>query len=90
MDTVAVFAGQTLTIGSVVSFLAQFLKQPILAADLPGKKWIVRIGLVALPCLAVNVLVSFATGGTVSWDVLLELFFSYVVAAAQYDHFYKA
>jgi hypothetical protein len=86
MDSVTEFAGQTITVGAVASFLAQWIK---------GKEWfpvryravLVRM-IVAGLCVGINAGVAFTTG-TLDPSTLAEAFFSYVVAAAAYDHLFS-
>lgn len=86
MDTVTTLAGQTITVGAVATFLAQYVK---------SREWfpvayratLVRF-LVAGVCLGINALVAYASG-PLDVETLVQAFFSYVVAAAAYDHLFS-
>lgn len=87
MDAITQIAGQTITVGTIATFTAQFLK---------GRAWfpeayrtaVVRL-LVAAICVVVNVGVAYVSGEPIGASPLLEAFLSYLTAAAAYDHLFK-
>lgn len=86
MDTVAVIAGQTITVGIIASFLTQFLKNapwfPVNEGDTVELR-----GVVALLCLAINVGTSYVTTHQVpELQVVLMSLMSYFAASANYVH----
>ncbi len=86
---VAVFAGQTVTVGIVSSFVAQILKiAPWFPID-KGNTVGLRL-LVGGICLAINVGVTYFTQGAVPiLETLVGSLISYVSAAGNYDHVFK-
>lgn len=88
MDTtqVATFAGYTITIGTVASLLTQYVKKSYFPAEY--RKLLCRT-LVAVLCVGINAGIALYNGGSVGIESLVTGFFSYVVAAAEYDHLFS-
>jgi hypothetical protein len=86
MDTVGTLAGQTITVGAVATFLAQYVK---------SREWfpvayratLVRFKVGAV-CLGINAAIT-SLSGQLDANALIHAFFSYVVAAAAYDHLFS-
>lgn len=86
MENITTYAGYTVTIGAVASFLTQYVK----------KSWF-PVGYTALACrllvasvsLVLNAGSTILQGGQLNAETLVSAFFSYVVAAAAYDHLWK-
>lgn len=83
---ITTFAGYTVGIGAVASFLTQYVK----GDWIPYKyRAIVCRLIVAAVSLGLNAGSTVLQGGTLNGETLVSTFFSYVVAAAAYDHLWK-
>ena len=83
---VAVFAGSTVTVGTVASLLTQYVKGSWFPKE--QRAVLCRL-LVACVSVALHSLYAYTQGTPLGIETLVMSFFSYVVAAAEYDHMFK-
>lgn len=85
MGNVTTIAGQAITVGTVATFLAQWVKnQPWF----PKNTLLIRT-IVAAVCVGLSAGASYVQGQPLDVQTLMDAFFSYTVAATAYDHLFK-
>jgi len=86
MENVATFAGYTVTVGAVASFLAQYLKKDWFPSEYRAA--LCRI-FVAITCVGIHAVGAYVQGLPITVETLVMSALSYLSAAATYDHIFK-
>ena len=88
---VAIVAGKSISIGLIVSFIAQYLKGKDVFSFLPEgfRRYGIRLIIVAV-CVGVNALATVSQGGVPDVSMLFQAALSYAVSSAAYDHLFRA
>ncbi|MDB5344276.1 MAG: hypothetical protein JWP89_2653 [Schlesneria sp.] len=85
MENVTTIAGQAVTVGTVATLLAQWVKG---LSWFPRNAFLIRT-IVAAVCVGLSAGVTFVQGQPLDYQTLLNAFFSYTVAATAYDHLFR-
>lgn len=86
MENVTFIAGQAITVGTIATFLAQWVKNE---SWFPKNALLIRT-IVAAVCVSLSAGVSYVQGQPLDVQMLMDAFFSYTVAATAYDHLFKS
>ena len=86
MENIATFAGYSVTIGTVASVLTQYVKKSWFPHQY--RALLCRL-LVAVVCVVLQAGAAYIEGVPLGLETTIGFFFSYAVAAAEYDHLWK-